>query len=230
VLFVAGDIEPMRLMDVLANCLQRVPDNPLSPRRRPAEYGPLPAWQAGETTEIQAPHADSVAYLLFSVPPRSAGIDTYLQWDFIEELFSSGELGSPLNRLVREHAQLAYSPEFISTTHPDGGYAGLVAQTSADPDRVIEAFWQLIQGAEIRSADWLDYVRDTIRGTIEMHDPDAAQYCEEGTSSLIDYGRCISDLEYSSAMLSYTAGQVAAWLEQLDPSSAHTIIFRGDDS
>ena len=139
----------------------------------------------------------------------------------------AGELGSPLNRLVREDSRLAYSPEFISTTYPDGGYAGLVAQTSVEPELVLDAFWQLIRSPEIRSTEWLDYVRDTIRGGIEMHDPDASEYTDEGAASLVHYGRCFSDKEYSTKMLGYSDSNVADWLEELVPASSHAIIFRG---
>lgn len=166
---------------------------------------------------IESAHADSVVYLLFPIPPIAAGIEANLQWDFLEDVFSAGELGSPLNRLIREDSQLAYSPEFISTTYADGGYAGLVAQTSVQPELVLKAFWQLIGSHEIRSTDWLDYVRDTIRGGIEMHDPDACEYTDEGSASLIHYGRCLSDREYSAKMLSYTDAGVTEWLEGLVP-------------
>ncbi|QDV42400.1 Protease 3 precursor [Stieleria neptunia] len=226
-LFIAGDIERSQLMDVAARCLERMPATPLSPRQRPAEYGTLPVWQAGTTTTIETSHADSVVYLLFPIPPLRAGIDNYLQWDFLDEIFSAGELGSPLSRLVREEEHLAYSPEFISTTYPDGGYAGLVTQTGVDPARVLKAFWRLIRSPEIRSDQWLDYVRDTIRGRIEMHDPNATEYTEEGAASLIHYGRCLPDAEYSAKMLSYTDRQVKQWLEQLVPEAAHAIVFQG---
>ncbi len=228
-LFVAGDIERSELLDVIAPCLERMPDRPLTPRKQPASYGPLPAWQAGQTTTISTSHDDSIVYLLFPIPPLSQGGDEILQWDFLEDVFSAGELGSPLNRLIREDSQLAYSPDFTSTTHRDGGYAGLVAQTSIEPECVLEAFWKLIRSPEIRSSDWLEYVRDTIRGSIEMHDPDAGEYTEEGSSSLIHYGRCIPDAEYSATMLGYKDEQVAAWLDELQPEQSHAIIFRGDN-
>lgn len=227
VLFVAGDIERSQLMDVLTPCLGRLPATAISPRKKPASYGPLPTWQAGKTTVVETSHEDSVVYLLFPVPPLNGGVAPLLEWDFLEEVFSAGELGSPLDRLIREDSRLAYSPGFTSTTHPDGGYAGFMAQTSVEPDRVIDAFWKLIRSPEVRSRDWLDYVRDTIRGTIEMHDPDAGDYTEEGSSSLIHYGQCFSDEEFSSAMLSFTDSDVESWLERLTPDTAHAIIFRG---
>ncbi|TWU23405.1 putative zinc protease AlbF [Novipirellula galeiformis] len=226
-LFIAGDIERNQLIEVVQSCLEQMPGTPLSPRKHPAHYGPLPAWQADHVTTIDSPHADSIVYLLFPIPPTTDGIEAHLQWDFLEDVFSAGELGSPLNRLVREDSRLAYSPEFISTTYPDGGYAGLVAQTSVEPELVLEAFWRLIQSPEIRSAAWLDYVRDTIRGGIEMHDPNACEYTDEGSATLIHYGRCLTDSEYSSKMLSYSDRDVAEWMERLVPSASHAIVFRG---
>ena len=153
-----------------------------------------------------------------------------MEWDFLADVFAAGELGSPLNRLVREDSQLAYSPDFISTTHPDGGYAGLVAQTGVEPERVVDAFWKLIRGKEIRSSEWLSYVRDTIRGGIEMHDPEAGEYTEEGSASLAHYGRCVSDEEYSNAMLGFRDEQVIEWLDRLTEEQAHTVVFQGCDA
>ncbi|NND96577.1 MAG: insulinase family protein [Pirellulaceae bacterium] len=226
-LFVAGDIDRSQLLDVAAQCIDRMPNTNLSPRPRPAQHGQLPRWNAGGTTTIDSPHDDSVVYLLFPVPGFVGGVDPLLQWDFVANVFEAGELGSPLSRLVREDSRLAYSPEFISTTNPDGGYAGLVAQTSVHPDRVLDAFWKLIQSDELRSGDWLEYVRDTIRGSIEMHDPDACDYTEEASASLIHYGTCVADHTYASAMLGYSDHQIAQSLDLLTPSTAHAIIFRG---
>jgi len=226
-LLVAGDIERAQLIDVVGSCLERVPDRPLTQRKTPAFYGELPAWKAGTKTIVETSHEDSVVYLLFPLPSLEDGFAPLVQWDFLAHVFSAGELGSPLNRLVRENSQLAYSPDFTSNSHPDGGYAGLVAQTSVEPERVIDAFWELIRSPETRSAAWLNYVRDTIRGSIEMHDPDAGEYTEEGCSSLVHYGKCMSDDEYASALLGYQNDQVAEWLDKLVPELAHTIVFTG---
>lgn len=229
-LFAAGDIDRQELLDVVGRCLERMPDRPLSRRERPASYGTLPNWLAGRTTHVETNHEDSVVYVLFPLPPTLTAAGEMLHWDFVDEVFSAGELGSPLNRLVREDSQLAYSPGFTSCSHPDGGYAGLVAQTSVEPERVIEAFWQLIQGPEIRSPDWLNYVRDTIRGSIEMHDPDAGDYTEQGSASLVHYGECIPDDAYAQQLLGFGDDEVISWLDKLRPESAHTIIFQAGDS
>lgn len=225
--FVAGDLQQNEVLDVIGPCLERMPATDISTRRRPANYGQLPAWTANQVTEIETSHEDSVVYLLFPIPPWQGPIDEILEWDFVEDVFSAGDLGSPLNRMIREDSQLAYSPSFISTTYPDGGYAGLVAQTSVEPERVLDAFWKLIRSDLIRSEDWLDYVRDTIRGTIEMHDPDAGDYTEEGSASLIHYGKFMSDKEYADVMLGYSNADVANALERMSNSNSHTVIFRG---
>jgi len=72
--------------------------------------------------------------------------------------------------------------------------------------------------------------RDTIRGGIEMHDPDAGEYTEEGSASLVHYGRVIDDEEYANAMLGYKDDDVIGWLDQLVESDAHTIVFQGCDA
>ena len=227
VLFIAGDIEKTQLHDVVAECVERVPDRPLSPRVRPASYGPMPEWHGGKKTIVETSHEDSIVYLLFPLPGSLHGEKELLEWDFLSDVFSAGELGSPLNRMVREDSQLAYSPEFTSHSHPDGGYAGLCAQTSVEPERVVAAFWDLIRSEHVRSGDWLEYVRDTIRGEIEMHDPDAGEYTDAGSASLVQYGRCFTDQEYAKTMLSYTNEEVHAWLEWLTPDSSQVIVFQG---
>ena len=94
----------------------------------------------------------------------------------------------------------------------------------------MEAFWQLIRGPEVRSPNWLEYVRDTIRGSIEMHDPDATEYTEEGASSLIHYGQSLSDADYSTSMLNFDNDQVVEWLDALRQDQAHAIVFRGSET
>ncbi|MCA9216350.1 MAG: insulinase family protein [Planctomycetales bacterium] len=226
-LFIAGDIEHSQLVDVVSDCLERIPLRDVSTRTSPASYGALPPWKAGQTTIVDTEHDDSIVYLLFPVPSLASRPGSLFEWDFVADVFAAGELGSPLNRLVREDSQLAYSPDFISTTHADGGYAGLVAQTSVEPERVVEAFWKLVRGSEIRSSDWLDYVRDTIRGAIEMHDPDAGEYTEQGSASLAHYGRCVPDAEYADTLLSYRNDEIVEWLDRLIEEEAHTIVFQG---
>ena len=223
-LFVAGDIKRNELLDVISPFCERIPDRNLSPRDRPASYGKLPKWQAGKTTAIETSFEDSVVYLLFPLVPA---MDQLLRWDFMGEVFSGGALGSPLNRLVREDSHLAYSPDFTGAMHADGGFVGFVAQTSNEPQRVLDAFWKLIQSPDVRTRDWLDYVRDTIRGSIEMHDPNAGEYTSEGSTSLIYYGEMIPDAKYAETMLGYGDDEIIDWLDQLQPDQAHAVIFRG---
>ncbi len=223
-LFVAGNIERSELMDVIAPFCERIPHRPLSPRERPASYGALPIWKSGQTTTIDTSFDDSVVYLLFPIATAASEIT---RWDFLRDVFSAGSLGSPLCQLVREESQLAYSPDFVSNMHTDGGFAGFVAQTSNEPERVLDAFWKLIRSPDIRSHEWLDYVRDTIRGSIEMHDPDAGEYTSEGSASLIHYGQMISDDQYAKTLLGYESEKIVDWLDQLQPDQAHAIVFRG---
>ncbi len=227
VLFLAGDIDRNELMDLVTPYCQRIPDRNLSPRSRPASYGPLPRWQGGKTTTIQTLFDDSVVYLLFPLPPLPFELEPLLRWDLIRDIFSAGALGSPLDRLVREDSQLAYSPEFTSSMHINGGYAGFVTQTSAEPQRVLDAFWKLVRDPTIRSREWLEFVRDTIRGSIEMHDPDANAYVVDASASLVHYGRIISDVDYSNVLLGYRDDEIVHWLDQLAAEQAHSIIFRG---
>ena len=226
-LFIAGDIELTHVLDVVAQCLERMPARPLTERRRPDYYGPLPPWASGSTTTVETPHEDSIVYLLFPIPGWHDGIEHLMRWDFLGDVFSAGELGSPLHRLIREKSQLAYSPEFVSVTHPDGGYAGLVAETTAEPERLVEAFWQLIRSPDTIAPDWLDYVRDTIRGEIEMHDPSAGEYTEGASASLVHFGECVSDDDYCRTLLSFHDEDVVDWLRELTPDNAHTVVFQG---
>ena len=180
---------------------------------------------------VESDFDDSIVYLLFPVPPLSESENQFLDWIMLDELITAGELGSPLNQVIREHAQLAYSPEFISSLNPDGGYCGLVAQTSCkNPQRVVDAFWDVLRNAELASPQWHNYVRDTIRGEIEMHDPDAGDYTETGSHRLILHGEPCSDYNYARRLLSFSQADVNDLIESLTPSLSHAIIFRGHRS
>lgn len=224
-LVIAGNIEISELIDSVAAALERIPNRDVPDRRLPVQFGDVPEWSSKDVRFVSTDHDESVVYMLFPLPSWSAGIGKILQWDFIENVFDAGALGSPLNRLMREDLQLAYSPEFVSTTTPDGGYAGFVAQTTEDPQRVLEGFRRLIRSQEIRSQEWLDYVRDTIRGTIEMRDPDASDYVEEAASSLIHYGKCFTDESYTQTMLGYTNEQIQDMLDEVASITPMSIVF-----
>ena len=225
---IAGDIGRSEVLDTVADALTRMPLREVESRTIPANYGKLNSWNRGRET-IHTQHAESVAYLLFPIPgwDKEHKMSNLFEWDFIEEVFQAGALGSPLSRMVREDARLAYSPEFISTTTPDGGYAGLVAQTSSDPRYVLDAFRRLIESTEIRSSEWLRYVRDTIRGGIEMRDPCSSDYVEESAASLIHYGRCLSDDDYSSRLLNFKDDQIRELLDSLSELESREIVFQG---
>lgn len=199
---------------------------PLSERRRPATYGPLPKWRGGRQTIIETDHDDSVVYLLFPVPALADSPWQLLEWDLLEELLTAGGLGSPLLQVVREHGRLAYSPDFQSSLHPDGGYCGLVAQTShSEPQRVLDAFWQLLKDPELRSRQRRDYLRDAISGRVAMHDFDADLYTETGCERLIRHGQPLPDEQFRRILLELN--ESCEILEQLTPDRAWAVIFQG---
>ncbi len=230
VLFASGNLEEQELLEELKPIASRLPDHGLSARHKPECYGPLPQWQNATDVVIPTEHDDSVVYLLFPAPSMRESPNGFLKLELLEHLITAGDLGSPLHRIVRERSQLAYSTEFVSSLSPDGGYWGLVVQTSAKrTSAVVASFWEVLQGPEIRSPDWRAYVRDTIVGEIEMHDPCPDFYAEEGAERLVTYGRVLSDAEYLRCMLELLENDATDIIDSIRPESARTITFLGTD-
>ena len=227
VLFVAGDIEESELKDHVARSADCIPGTSAIPRRVASRYGPLPAWNGGQQSSIVTKHNDAIVYLLFPVPPIDKVDDQFARWDFLEYLITAGDLGSPLNRLVREQSQLAYAPEFSCSVYPDGGYWGLVAQTSESPELVLDAFWQVLRSPEIRSPSWYEFVGDGIRGEIAMHDPCPDNFVETAADRLITHSQVWSDREYEQMLLGITRAEMNAFLDALSPDDAQALVFTG---
>ena len=189
-----------------------------------------PAWNAGQRTVYPTPHDDTALYLLFPVPAEVDGTQL-LRWTVLDYLITAGDLGSPLNRIVREESQLAYSPEFVCNVHPDGGYWGLAAQTSSvDPEPLLETFYDVLRSPELRSAEWFDFVGDTIRGGFDMHDPSPGEYTDAAADQLTNYGCVWSDPEMLKRLLSVGQDEIVAYLDGLDTNSAHEVVFAGGSS
>ena len=228
VLFIAGDLSPEEVLDEVSRAIENLSSTPLSERRSPATYGPLPPWLGGHRTIFPTRHDDSAIYLLFPLPGGCDEHDHYLLWSVLDYLFTAGDLGSPLNRIVREQSQLAYSPEFTSMATPDGGYWGLVAQTShPSPDRMLETFWRVIRGEELRSPDWFAFIQDNIRGQFDMHDPTPGDYTEIAAGCLASRGRVWSDREMQQRLLSVRHDTLIDYLDALDENDAHAVVFQG---
>lgn len=228
VLFVAGDLQPREVIETVAEAASNFAPGAEPCRRRPAAYGRLPAWQSGKRTVYDTRHEDSAVYLLFPVPPVAEVNDAHILWTMAEYFITAGDLGSPLNRIVREDSQLAYSPGFISSISTDGGYWGLEAQTNAhQPQLVIDRFWEVLRSDELRSSEWFDFVTDTIRGEFDMHDPSPSDFTEEAAERLTGYGELWSDDELRRRLLSVSREMMAAFFDELAEGSAHSLIFRG---
>jgi len=227
VLFVAGDVDHVELQDHVARSAACIPDTSISSRRVPCHYEALPDWNGGQKTTVETRHEDAIVYLLFPVPPMDRSADQFVRWDLLEYLITAGDLGSPLYRLVREQSQLAYSPEFTCTVYPDGGYWGLVAQTSESPELVLDTFWKVLRSPEIRSPSWYEFVADGIRGEIAMHDPCPDDFTEAAAERLISHGEVWSDREYELRLLDISQKEMNAFLDALSPDDARALVFSG---
>lgn len=227
VLFLAGNIGDAELQDQVARCAERLPDTQLTERRKSVVHGHLPTWCGGRQTVLETRHEDSAVLLLFPVPSLAEAGDSFLRWEMLEYLITAGDLGSPLNQLVREESQLAYSPDFLSSLNPDGGYWGLTAQTSTNPEFVVETFWKVLKSQQLRSQDWFEYVQDSIRGEFEMHDPCSGDFAECASERLITNGIVWSDAEYQSRLLALTRAQMNDFLDSVTEDLAHAIVFQG---
>jgi predicted Zn-dependent peptidase len=228
VLLVCGDLDRAAVHDEVAAVAEHLSDAALSQRRAPATYGPLPAWNSGQRTIQPIKHDDSIAYLLFPIPPLAESTDKFVFWSALEYLITAGDLGSPLHRIIREESQLAYSPELVCSIAPDGGYWGLAAQTnSANPQRLLDTFWHVIESSELRSPDWYEFVTDTIRGEFDMHDPSPGQFTQVAAERLTSYGCVWSDDELRTRLLGVGREALIEYLDRLSPEQSHAVIFQG---
>ena len=225
VLLVSGDVQPAVLLDEVARATECLPDAPISVRRQPYQYGGLPAWQGGQLTRVPQRHEDAMVYLLFPIPSLDQAGDQFARWEMLDYLITAGDLGSPLNRIVREQSHLAYSPEFTTTVYPDGGYWGLAAQTSESPERVLDTFWQVLRSEELRSSAWYDFVIDGIRGEVAMHDPCPDDFTEAAAERLVGHGEAWSDREYERRMLAISRDDMVDFLDCVTPDDAHALVF-----
>jgi predicted Zn-dependent peptidase len=227
-LFAAGDLDADELHDQVARCLDPLEQGAAIERRRPAAYGPLPRWKAGEVTTRNTPFETSMVYLLFPVPPLAETGCRFARWAMLEQLCAAGGLCSPLTRIVREDSRLAYYVDVHKTLTPDGGCWGLMAETGAENvEAVLEAFWKVLRHPELRSAERLAYVLDSIRGEVAMHDPNPGLYTETAGERLADHGEAWSDEGYVSALTALPHDELVGFLEALRPDQAHVVIFRG---
>lgn len=228
VLLAAGDLTGSELLDAAAERIESIPAAPLDVRRAPDVYGELPPWRAGSETLVSTEHDDSIVYLLFPVPPLARSPHRFLEIEMLESIFTAGDLGSPLNRLLRERSRLAYSPDFTCSLNPDGGYWGFVVQNSErSTAAVVDSLWTLLADPDLRTTAWHEYVRDTIRGEFDMRDPDADDYVKEAAQRLVTNGIAWSDADCRQQLLSISDDETNDLLDALSPDQAHTIIFEG---
>jgi predicted Zn-dependent peptidase len=229
VLLAAGGLSPRELLEELEKVADRLPDRGAPARHAPASYGSLPSWTERLVRE-RTGHDDSIIYLLFPVPPRDQQAGGSLRFDLLEQLITAGDLGSPLSRIVRERSQLAYSTEFVSSLHPDGGYWGLAVQTNGRRTQaVVDCFHDVLSSPELLSAPWRAYVRDTIVGQVEMHDLSPAHLVDLASDRLINHGQILSDQQYLQRMLDLLDREVDNIVRSIQFDSALTVTFLGTE-
>lgn len=228
VLLVAGDIPRDELLDAIASCAEVIPQRPLSERRATAAYGPLPVWKEGRVTEVATSFPTSVTLFLFPVPPLSEDGQKFLRWVMLKQMCETGELSSPLLRLLREERKLVYHTEVSCRLLTDGGFWGFSADARSEhvPD-VRTAFRDVLHDPQLRSPDWYEYVKDAVRGVRDMRVVHPHHYTEEGEERLVQYGSPLGDDELVSRLTALPHAGTIQLLDTLTPERAHTIIFRG---
>lgn len=228
VLFAAGDMEQKELLDTVAECVETLPDRPLTERRAPVKHGPLPEWKGGEVTELETAFPSSVVCLLFPVPERDAGIEQFRTWGALNQTFSTGGMSSPVMRILREERKLVYGAEAACLLFPDGGFWGLFAETKQqDIPAVCDAFWDVLQDEQPVSPDWHEYVNDSLRSIRDMRVVDPHKYTEEGEGRLLDASTVLSDDEFVHQLTSVPSDEIAAMVKSLTRERSRIVIFRG---
>jgi predicted Zn-dependent peptidase len=161
-LFVSGNVTPEELIPTTTELFERIPDRPVSPRRIPGDYGPLPAWQSQED-RWQSTFESTVVQLLFPLPTPTSLQQARRVQGCLNGLFNTGGLHAPLYRTVREERQLVYSTGVSHKLTKQGGYIGFSAHTSKEKvGEVLQAFWDVTALPELSSpALWDSFIEES---------------------------------------------------------------------
>lgn len=161
-LFVSGNVTPEELIPVVTEYIERIPNRPISSRRTPADYGPLPSWQPGED-RWQSTFESTVVQLLFPLPTPTSPLNDRRAQAFLNGLFNTGGLNAPLYRTVREERQLVYSTGVSHRLTKQGGYIGFSAHTSKEKvAEVVRAFWDVTALPELTSQElWDSFIEES---------------------------------------------------------------------
>jgi len=230
VFFIAGNIDEDELMFELKKAAAVIPDHGLSEKRVPESYGPLPAWKNGQITTIETSFKSSVIFSLFPIPKSGDPLKKYFQWNILENMFAYGDLDSPLSRILRDERKLVYNTSMVGHYLLDGGYCGFMAEAqSKNIDPIVKSFGDVLRDSQVYSPSRLDEVKTGIAGSIDIEPVDTSSYISQASRCLISAGKPFGDNEYLEALGKVTPSDIKNIICSIDPSSIHTVIFKGTD-
>jgi predicted Zn-dependent peptidase len=227
--FVAvGSLDAEELLSELEKDSGDIPDNGLSARYMPESYGPLPLWKKGDITIKEVDLPSSTVLMLFPIKESSDLLDRYFRWNILGDMFNFGGMDSPLMRVLRDERKLVYSAYVAARYLPQGGYWGFAAEAqNKNVDAIIEAFRDVLRDKQVYSSSRVEEVKTGLSGAFDIRAIDTSEYRQQAVNRLVSAGRAFSDDDYLDALNKTTSDDVKQLIDSIDPSDAHTIIFKG---
>jgi predicted Zn-dependent peptidase len=229
-LIVSGNVTEKELLSELQIVAPLIPSRGLSPRSTAAMHGQLPPWRDGAVSIRETKHASSIVCMLFPLIEHET-LSRKFEWRMVEHMFDFGSTDAPLLRILREEKKLVYSAELMICEVPGGGYWGFCAETQIkNIEAVIASLKDLLKDPEVTSAERLALVKRGLCGSFDIRPVDPAKHRGYAEHRLVHGGVVYSDDEYLDYMDSVTIGDIRRHIEQIDPASAHIIVFRGESN
>lgn len=227
-LVVFGNIDEGELITELKKLAETIPDNKLSERRSIASRGKLPAWQAGKTTIIETEFASSVVMMLFPLSEKSTNNENFFKTSVLGDMIAYGSLSSPLLKTLRGERKLVYHAGFVDNYLPEGGYYGFLAETQTkNIDAVISAFKDVLKDSSIYSEERIKEVTSGIKGVYDIRPIDTNRYKDLALYRIQETNTPYSDAEYIKNLESASTQTIKKQLQEMDPDTAHTIVWKG---
>ena len=226
-LICVGNISIDQLLQELKSLEPILPDHGLSERRQPTSSESLPEWRHGKFTTEKIGFTSSVVCVAFPIP-GSSQLERFFNGSLLEDLFSNGDMASPLYKTVREKYNLAYKASCEIEFFPSIGHFGLYVETRKNQiPAVIDALDEVIADPVVRSKARLEEVREGVSNLFKMRAIDPNQFKRTFAYRYMSTGQVINDSEYEYSTGKYSLDQIINLLDQLTSENAHTVVLGG---
>jgi len=226
VFFISTALPHDEVLDILHDRFETLPLNGLSERRMGASFGPLP-WNQGERTEIETEFSSSIVQKLFWLPPVRNKMDI-VRLKLFCSIFTQGNTGSPLYRVIRETSQLAYNASKTTFFSQDGGYWGFTVTTSRNHIETVEEKLQtILQDPRIRSKEWFEGIKVAHECSLDMQVVNPEENVQEALYMTTAIGQPVTVEEEVEMISQISHQEVLELIDAIDFKDARTVIASG---